>query len=100
MLVTERARECLQQLCADFGPQAVYLMWPDGVTCLPMELSQTGAFDVIIAHIDRCPVYSDVHEVVELGDPLLIDAAPDARPGHLPRLQLRPPPRRVTERPA
>ena len=57
------ARDAIGRLCRDDGRQALLLGWPGGAVCLPVSLYTPTAFDVIIGHIARCPVYVDVRQL-------------------------------------
>jgi hypothetical protein len=63
LVVSDAARDAIGRLCRDDGRQAVLLCWPGGAACLPVSLYTPAAFDVIIGHVARCPIYVDVRQL-------------------------------------
>jgi uncharacterized protein (DUF779 family) len=62
-MVTDAARDAISRVCRETGRQALLLSWPGGAVCLPSSLYTPAAFDVIIGHIARCPIYVDVRQL-------------------------------------
>ncbi|HZC53899.1 MAG TPA: hypothetical protein VE441_15575 [Mycobacterium sp.] len=67
LVVTERAHDELAKACRNQGPQVLLLTWPGGAVALPLGQFEPSGYDVIIAHIARCPVYADVRQVEASG---------------------------------
>ena len=63
LVVTDRARDAMRCVCYAGGPQALVMTWPAGAAYLPVAMFSRGEFDVIIAHIARCPVYADLRQL-------------------------------------
>jgi hypothetical protein len=63
LVVSGAARDAIGRLCRDDGLHALLLCWPGGATCLPLSLYTPTAFDVIIGHLARCPIYVDVRQL-------------------------------------
>src|SRR5262249_18295129 len=63
LVVTDAARDAIRRLCRDTGRQALVLSWPGGAVCLPSSLYTPTAFDVIIGHIARCPIFVDLRRL-------------------------------------
>jgi hypothetical protein len=88
-MVTDAARDAIRRVCRQTGRQAVLLSWPGGAACLPSSLYTPAAFDVIIGHIARCPIYVDVRQLrFSAGARVVLDAT-QAWPQR-PLLRLRP----------
>ena len=89
LVVTGAARDAIGRLCRDDGRQAVLLCWPGGAVCLPLSLYAPAAFDVIIGHIARCPIYVDVRQLrFAAGTHAVLDATQACE--QRPLLRLRP----------
>jgi hypothetical protein len=89
LVVSGAARHAIGRLCRDDGRQAVLLCWPGGVACLPLSLYTPTAFDVIIGHIARCPIYVDVRQLrFTVGTHAVLDATQACE--QRPLLRLRP----------
>ena len=89
LVVTGAARDAIGRLCRDDGRQAVLLCWPGGAVCLPLSLYTPAAFDVIIGHIARCPIYVDVRQLrFTAGTHAVLDATQAC--AQRPVLRLRP----------
>jgi hypothetical protein len=90
LVVTDAARDAIRRLCRDTGRQALLLSWPGGAVCLPSSLYTPTAFDVIIGHIARCPIFVDLRR--RLGFPAGARVVLDASHGwpRRPLLRLRP----------
>jgi len=72
-----------------WGRQALLLCWPGGAVCLPVSLYAPAAFDVIIGHIARCPIYVDVRQLrFAAGTHAVLDATQACE--QRPLLRLRP----------
>jgi hypothetical protein len=63
LVVRGAARDAIGRLCRDDGRHALLLCWPGGAACLPLSLYTPTAFDVIIGHLARCPIYVDVRQL-------------------------------------
>jgi hypothetical protein len=63
LVVTDAARDAVRRLCRDTGRQVLLLSWPGGAVCLPSSLYTPTAFDVIIGHIARCPIFVDLRRL-------------------------------------
>jgi uncharacterized protein (DUF779 family) len=75
LVVTDAARDAIRWLCRDTGRQALLLSWPGGAVCLPSSLYTPSAFDVIIGHIARCPIFVDLRQLrVSAGARVVLDA--------------------------
>jgi uncharacterized protein (DUF779 family) len=100
LVVSGAARDAIRRLCCDDGRQALLLCWPGGAVCLPVSLYTPAAFDVIIGHIARCPIYVDVRQLrFTAGTHAVLDATQACT--QRPLLRLRPAhpepaPRRLT----
>jgi len=97
LVVTDAARDAIRRLCRDTGRQALLLSWPGGAVCVPSSLYTPTAFDVIIGHIARCPIFVDLRR---LGFPAGARVVLDATHGwpRRPLLRLRPAGRRESTR--
>jgi hypothetical protein len=97
LVVTEAARDAIRRLCRETGRQALLLSWPGGAVCLPSSLYAPSAFDVIIGHVARCPIFVDLRR---LGFPAGARVVLDATHGwpRRPLLRLRPAGRREPAR--
>jgi uncharacterized protein (DUF779 family) len=89
LVVTDAARDAISWLCRDSGRQALLLSWPGGAVCLPAALYTPTAFDVIIGHIARCPIFIDLRQLrFSAGARVILDASQAWR--RRPLLRLRP----------
>jgi hypothetical protein len=97
LAVTAAARDAIRRVCRDAGRQVLLLSWPGGAVCLPSSLYTPTAFDVIIGHIARCPIFVDLRQ---LGFPAGARAVLDATHAgpRRPLLRLRPAGRREPAR--
>ena len=89
LVVTDAARDAIRRVCRDGGRQALLLSWPGGAVCLPSSLYTPTAFDVIIGHIARCPIYVDLRQLGFCADARVVLDATQAWPQR-PPLRLRP----------
>jgi uncharacterized protein (DUF779 family) len=90
LLVTDRARRVLGRLRRDYGPQALLLSWPGGVTCLPAAMFVPSTFDVIVGHIAGCPIHADLRQLACYRDRrAILDVLNPSRRSH-PVVSLRP----------
>jgi uncharacterized protein (DUF779 family) len=79
--VTLRARKYLRDLHEELGEQVLLLSWPGGATCLPADVYDPGPYNVIVGHIARCPVYTDLRQLAIYDDrSLVLDASGSALP--------------------
>jgi uncharacterized protein (DUF779 family) len=91
LVVTDLARKVMARQCREQGRQAVVLCWPGGATCLPLALHVPGAYDVVLGHIARCPIYVDVRQVGwSAAKQAVLDVAEAPRASRRPVLRLRP----------
>lgn len=60
---TPAARSAIAAAIEADGPQVVLLSWPAGATYLPSHCYIPDEFDVVLGHIDGCPVYSDARRL-------------------------------------
>jgi hypothetical protein len=89
LVVTDAARDAVRRLCRDTGRQVLLLSWPGGAVCLPSSLYTPTAFDVIIGHLARCPIFVDLRQLgFPAGARVVLDAT-HAGPRR-PLLRLRP----------
>ena len=88
LVATPRALRTLASVCADDGPQVVWLSWPGGATVLPGATFEPAEFDVIVAHLAGCPVYADVRQLDLHRDRRAVLDLADPAPGRRPRLRL------------
>jgi hypothetical protein len=58
--VTSPARQAIAQRCQSLGPQVLLLTWPRAVTTMPASVMVANPYDVIVGHVEGCPVYVDV----------------------------------------
>jgi uncharacterized protein (DUF779 family) len=89
LVVTDAARDAISRLCRDTGRHALLLSWPGGAVCLPAALYTATAFDVIIGHIARCPIFVDLRQLrLSASARVILDATQARR--RRPLLRLRP----------
>lgn len=73
---TPAARRVLASVSRRDGQQAVLLAWPAGVAYLPLAHYVPDAFDVIVGHVEGCPVYADTRRLALFRNShVILDAA-------------------------
>lgn len=60
---TPAARSVIAAVCWRSGPQVVVLSWPAGAAYLPATCYVPGEFDVVIGHVEGCPIYTDARRL-------------------------------------
>lgn len=61
---TPAARSVIAAVCWRDGPQVVLLSWPAGAAYLPASCYLPGEFDVVLGHVEGCPIYADARRLV------------------------------------
>ena len=90
LVVTDRARRAMGQVCRGQGQQVVVLAWPGGATYLPRAAYRPTKYDVVVGHIAGCPVYADMRRLSWSSKTrVVLDVVEMPRPGGRPLLQLR-----------
>ena len=90
LVVTDRARRAMDQVCRGQGQQVVVLAWPGGATYLPRAAYRPIKYDVVVGHIAGCPVYADMRRLSWSGrTPVVLDVVEMPSPGRRPLLQVR-----------
>jgi uncharacterized protein (DUF779 family) len=88
---TPAARRVLAAVCRRDGQQAVLLAWPAGVAYLPLEHYVPNAFDVIVGHVEACPVYADTRRLALFRNShVVLDATAGSPSPRHPTLSARP----------
>jgi uncharacterized protein (DUF779 family) len=63
VVITDAARQVVSRIRGDGRRQALMLSWPSSATMTPVMSSRPGEFDVIIGHVQECPIYLDLRQV-------------------------------------
>ena len=89
LVVTDRARRAMDQVCRGQGQQVVVLAWPGAATYLPRAAYRPTKYDVVVGHIAGCPVYADMRRLSRSGRTrVVLDVVEMPSPGR-PLLQVR-----------
>jgi len=88
---TPAARRALAAVSHRDGQQAVLLAWPAGAAYLPLDHYAPHDFDVILGHVEGCPVYADTRRLALFRNHhVVLDVDPDSPSVRYPTLSARP----------
>ena len=77
--VTPAARSAIAELSQTCGQQALLLAWPAGAACVPTDCYRPYEYDVIVGHVEGCPIFADIRRLGLYADRrVVLDIDPQA----------------------
>lgn len=71
------ARAVISAVCHRDGTQTIVLSWPNGAVYLPTACYAPGKHDIVLGHVEGCPVYADLRRLALFRTrEIVLDAAP------------------------